>query len=645
MAKIMIIAEKPSVAAKIAKYLSSGKYKTLKYKKVKYYKFQKDGHTIYVVPAAGHLFSLKPIKKGYDYPYFDAKWAPLYEVEKGADYTKDYIELIKEISKSVDQIVVATDYDVEGEVIGYTIVKLACGLSPRLAKRMKFSAITWKDINDAWKNLLPSMNIGMAHAGITRHYLDWYWGINLSRALTNSLKKVSKKLKVLSTGRVQGPTLKLIVDREREIQNFKPEPYWVVKMKFYHDGKEYVADHEKNPFKIESYAKKALFNAKKPPAVVEKIEAKSTKAMPPAPFDLGTLQKEAFRLYKFSPEKTLKIAQKLYEKSYITYPRTSSQKLPKNKNYYKIIAQLEKYGEVKQFCEFLLNQKELKPREGKKDDPAHPAIHPTGLVPKNLSPDEKKIYDLIVKRFLACFYPPAKLETTKITINANGEKFIMRGVRVVERSWLDVYPSEVSEKELPNLKEGWKLYKYSVFYEKKFTEPPSRYTPSSILSKMESLNIGTKATRGQILETLYKRGYIEGRKTIRPTPLGIRTVEALEKYAPKVLSVELTREFEEKMEQIEKGYVDPRQVLEDAKKVLTEILLEMKDKEDEIGRMLHEAVIENENDKDAPQKRRTSRRTSSKRRKAPSKNSRKTYNRNTSFRRNRYGSRSKRHVG
>ncbi|NJE30769.1 DNA topoisomerase I [Thermococcus sp. 18S1] len=590
----LIIAEKPNVARKIAYALAEGKPVRKTIGKVGYYEFTRDGKKIIVAPAVGHLFSLAPKVKTYGYPIFDIEWVPVYVAEKGKSYAKDYIKALAAVAKQADEFVVACDYDTEGEVIGYTALKYACGVDPSKAKRMKFSALTKKDLLKAWYNLEPTINFGMADAGIARHVLDWYWGVNLSRALTSAIKRASGKWQVLSTGRVQGPTLKFLVDREKEIQNFKPTPYWVIKMLLEKNGEQYTAVYEKERILDEDEAKRIVEEAKKGPAFVEKVEVKQQKRNPPVPFDLGTLQREAYSAFGYSPKKTLEIAQKLYEKGLQSYPRTSSQKLPKNLNFRSILQNLAKLPEYKPFAHELLGKERLKPVEGKKDDPAHPAIYPTGELPKpgDLTKDEQNIYDLVVRRFLALFMEPAVREIMKVVIDSNSHRFILGGARTVKDGWLKVYGKYVKFDEviLPAFKEGEPVRVIQIKREKKKTKPPARYSPAAVIKRMEDLGIGTKATRAQILETLYSRGYIEGKRKIKVTPLGMRVVEALEKNVPDIVSVELTKAFEEKMEEIMAGKADRESVIEESKNQLIKILQVFKEKELDIGKMLMETT-------------------------------------------------------
>ncbi|HII66565.1 MAG TPA: DNA topoisomerase I [Thermococcaceae archaeon] len=594
----LIIAEKPNVARKIAYALAEQKPIRKTIGKVPYYELTRDGKKIIVAPAVGHLFSLAPKDRTYGYPVFDIDWVPVYVAEKGKSYTKDYIKALKELAKQADEFVIACDYDTEGEVIGYTALKYACGIEPSKAKRMRFSALTKKDLLRAWYNLEPTINFGMADAGITRHVLDWYWGVNLSRALSSAIRKSSGKWHVLSTGRVQGPTLKFLVDREREIENFVPIPYWVIKMILEKNGEQYTANYEKDQIPNEEEAKRIVEEAKKGPAFVERIQINQQKRSPPYPFDLGTLQREAYSAFGYSPKKTLDIAQRLYERSLISYPRTSSQKLPQNLNYKSIIQNLAKIPEYKPHAHELLGKGVLNPVEGKKDDPAHPAIYPTGEIPRpgDLNKDEQNLYDLIVRRFLAAFAEPAIRENIKIVINSNKHHFILSGSRTIKEGWLKIYGKFVKFDEvvLPKFEKGEKVNVIQIKKEKKKTKPPARYSPASIIKKMEDLGIGTKATRAQILETLYSRGYIEGKKKIKVTPLGIKVIEALENNIPDIISVELTREFEQKMEEIMARKLNKENVIEESKAALIKLLKEFKNKEGEIGKKLLETFLENE---------------------------------------------------
>ena len=625
MTKI-ILAEKPSVAKKIAAFLSSKKPQARQYKKGRdsayYYIGEIDGEKLYVVPAAGHLYAIDTDQLGYDYPIFDVHWKPKYEVTdakgnpvKGFNYTRAYEEMIRyavceaikgKCSSSLSpenlhdllmnsnvEIYVATDFDREGETIAYTILRYSLGLFDdeikKKVKRMKFSAITAGEIKHAFQNPM-SFQFNFAQAGVARHKVDWIWGINLSRALTNATIK-AKSFAALSTGRVQGPTLKLIVDREREIENFKPKPYYYIKAICERDGIKFEARHTVGKFWKKEEAEAVLSRIKGAPLKVVDAKTKIMNKNPPAPFDLTTLQKEAYRVYKYSPKKTLDVAQKLYEKGYLTYPRTDSQKLPK-KDWRKVLESLQERSDVMSIVKEILQKGTLSPVEGRKDDPAHKAIHPTGIVPRDLDQDEENIYSLVLRRFLAAFMDPAKIKMTTVYFEADGEKFVTRSKEVHSLGYLKAYKYDMPEdlSMLPKLKAGDIVEKveYKLVSEK--TKPPSRYSLSSLIATMEKLGLGTKATRGDIIDTLFKRGYISGKSSIKPLPLGRAVVEALEKYAPEIVSVELTAHLEEELSRIQKGEKRGDEIVNDVIHSIEPILKSMKEQEASIGEALSKSI-------------------------------------------------------
>src|SRR3989338_2182391 len=324
----LIISEKPAAAKKIAESLADGKPVKEDYKGVAYYKVTKGKKDIIVGCAVGHLFGLaeKEKSKSFSYPVFDIEWKPVFETSKEASFSKKYFDTLKKIAKEASELTVACDFDVEGEVIGLNIVRYICNRND--AKRMKFSTLTKPDIVNAYEHALPHLEWGQAEAGETRHFLDYFYGINISRALTSAIKKAGM-FKILSTGRVQGPTLKIIVDREKEIKAFKPTPFWRIELNGLVNKGEVEAWHKEDKFWDESKAKQTFDKVKNEKSgKIVKIEKNQFNHLPPAPFDLTTLQTESYRCFGIKPKTTLDIAQELYTAGCISYPRTSSQQLP-----------------------------------------------------------------------------------------------------------------------------------------------------------------------------------------------------------------------------------------------------------------------------------------------------------------------------
>ena len=582
----LIISEKPSSAQKIAEALADTKLIKKKNKNTSYYELTHGKIKIIVTSAVGHLYGLVEAKKqAWYYPIFDIKWQASYLTSPKLAYVKDYIDTIALLAKKAEQITVACDFDVEGEVIGLNVVRFAC--QRKDANRMKFSTLTKPDLVEAYEQKNRHLDWGQANAGETRHKLDWFYGINLSRALTASVKAAGS-FKVMSAGRVQGPALKLLVERERQIRDFKPEPFWEILLQGEFKNQLLEGAHHRGRITNKKDADQIMSKVKgQKLAVVANVKASIRSQAPPTPFDLTSLQSEAYAQFKFTPKQTLDIAQSLYLAGLTSYPRTSSQKLDPKLGFEKILKQLSKQSTYGSLCAELLKLKELKPNNGQKTDPAHPAIYPTGLVPGNLRLQDKKIYDLIVKRFLATFAKPAVRETMEISLDVNQELFTAKGTRTIEENWHRFYKPYVRLEELtlPEMKQGDQVRIKKLEQVDKETQPPSRYNQSSIIKELEKRNLGTKATRADILDRLFKRGYIEGVQ-IKVTQFGEETTAILEKYAPTILDQQLTAEFEEDMDKIREGKEKPDKVLERAQKSLIKLLENFQKKEAQIGKEL-----------------------------------------------------------
>ncbi len=587
----LIIAEKPDAAGRIAYALADDNVSKKNKGKAVWYETRVGDEETYVVPAVGHLYTLEQKGKGWDYPIFDIEWKPTHEVRDNSSWMKNYYSNLKSLANKADKFVNACDYDQEGSVIGFNILKFIVGTED--AARMKFSTLTTSDLQEAYEDMSEELDHGMVESGLARHILDWLWGINLSRALTLSVKNNTNTFHVLSTGRVQGPALKILAEREREIQDFEPEDYWVLEAVLKSEKERIKAKHDKDKFWEEGEADRSKERAESDGAVVEEVKKNKYKHKPPAPFDLSSLQSEAYSAFKFNPSKTLDVAQSLYEAGLISYPRTSSQKLPPKIGYQKILKKLKKQDKYKDPANKVLGKDKIFPKQGKKEDKAHPAIYPTGSKPDKLSKDEKKLYDLIVKRYFAVFGKPALRESVKLTFDLSEEKFHAKGKRTLEKNWFTLYEPYVNKKEqvIPDLKEGEKLDVSEVRKLDKETQPPKRYTQASLVSELEKRNLGTKATRSQIVDKLYDRGYIDG-SPIKVMDIGLAVVDTLEDYAPKVLSEDMTRTVEEEMEEIRDGENTKEEVIDKAKETLNEILNSIKENEEGIGQGLKEAVLE-----------------------------------------------------
>ena len=571
----LIITEKPQAALKIANSL--GKAVGRNIRGIPYYEIDRSGKRIIVACAVGHLFTLRQNNAGPKLPVFDISWVPNYLVLK-KDFTKKYYDVLVKLAKDAGSITIATDYDIEGEVIGLNVVRFIC--NQKDANRMKFSTLTEKELNDAYESKMSSLDWGQAIAGETRHYLDWFYGINLSRALMNAIK-LTGKFKIMSIGRVQGPTLNLIVKKEREILLFRSQPYWQVFITLTKPIIElkYIKD---------IFKKTELSGFDNLIGKIAKVSTtKTQQVIPPnPPFNLTTLQTEAYFLYGITPSATLRTAQSLYLAGLISYPRTSSQKLPSSIDYMSILRKISKHYNADSLL------KRNNPIEGKKTDSAHPSIYPTGNM-QQLDGDEAKIYNLVARRFISLFCEDAVIDNKMIKADVSGLIFVAKGSSVKNKGWMEVYPTKIIEKTLSDADGEIKIGKSRI--EEKQTQPPRRYSPASIISELEKRNLGTKATRAAILETLYDRGYMK-EKSIEATPLGMSLISTLEKHSPIIIDEELTRSFEKDMDAIitSKKDLDKKEenIKEKAKETIRKIIGQFEKEGEKIGEELMKAQDE-----------------------------------------------------
>jgi len=587
----LIITEKPDAARRIASALDlSQKARIMEDDGVPYYVARRDKEIV-IVPALGHLYTVSSGAKGKRaYPVFNFKWVPRFQAERGAEHIRTWLQVISKLSKNADSFIDACDYDMEGSLIGYCILKYACKNKEKVSRRMKYSTLTKEELEKSYNESLPHLDFALVEAGTVRHEIDWLYGINLSRALTFAVKNWSGRYSALSTGRVQGPLLKFLVSRENSIRSFVPMPYWRIKARVEIDGQTCLAEFEKRVIKTKKEAD-AVSNACKGTGKIEQVETTQFQQLAPVPFDIGSLQVEAYKLFRYDPKKTLSIAQRLYLDALISYPRTASQKLSAAINYHLILKKLSSVREWRLAAD-LLSKPTLKPHEGAKEDSAHPAIFPTGNLPERLlNKSERNVWDLVVRRFMAVFGEPAVEQIVRAKIKINGHLFLVEGKSILEQGWQRFYRPYVISKEtlLPLVKKGQTVNFKKVTLENRLTEPPSRYNPGTLLQKMEEVGIGTKATRADVIRTLYKRKYVRNEK-MAVTDLGFEVLEILKSNCAKIVSVGMTRELEDKIDGVYQNLLKREDVLASAIETLGPVLRELKQKEEQIGERLSNAL-------------------------------------------------------
>ena len=560
---ITIFAEKPDVARKIAaaigpivlsdgkvvKYDDLAKYdKRLKaeFMKQGYIPIKWEGKETVVTWGYGHLCSLCDI---VDYDPELKHWKdialpfiPSHYSIKVTGATSSHFNIVKKLFNKSDLIINATDWDREGELIFAYVYEAAKCKKPY--KRVYYSSQNEKAFKDAFAKLVESKDVkNLENAGRSRSIADWLVGVNLTVAA--SLSSGSYK-GVISIGRVQTPTLAMIVERELAIRNFVSKTYYVPKAKFITDkGETYIGeyaskDREEDKSKMEALVKGLTGNAQ-----VVSVDKNTETIGTPNLYSLGTLQMDANSKFGFSASKTLEIVQSLYEMGVVTYPRTNSAFLPEDYGP-QAKAALQNLGEQDKYKKYL-DGKPLRFNKKYFDDSkveSHFAIVPTHVAPKSLSDAQEKIYDLIARSLIMAIYPSAKVEKTKIITEDNGVKFNTNGLTIIEKGWMEVGTSS-KESFIPKLKKDDKVKGEYELLEKK-TEPPKRYTDKTLIAAMISADkdsddkdikslselnvkgIGTEATRAAIIDNLVSRGYIERtKKSIAATDKGIDVIQSL----------------------------------------------------------------------------------------------------------------------
>ncbi|MCE0449519.1 type I DNA topoisomerase [Brevibacillus sp. AF8] len=548
MADTLVIVESPTKAKTIGKYLGSK----------------------YIVKASiGHVRDLPKSQMGVDVEH---NFEPKYITIRGKG---DVLKGLKDAAKKVKKVYLAADPDREGEAIAWHLAQYL-GLDLNQPLRVVFNEITKDAIKEAFKHP-RHINMDLVNAQQARRILDRLVGYNISPILW---KKVRKGL---SAGRVQSVAVKLIMDREREIQEFIPEEYWTIASTLISDGKVinakfYGYGDEKVELHSEDDVAAVLKRMKNKPYVVQKVTKRERKRNPAPPFITSSLQQEAARKLNFRTSKTMRIAQELYEGidvgnkegavGLITYMRTDSTRLSVTAQNEAREYILEKYGP-----DYVLTEPRNQVKNENAQD-AHEAIRPTGVmrtpdeIKEYLSRDQLRLYRLIWERFLASQMSSAVLDTMSVDIDAGGVTFRATGSKVKFPGFMKVYiegNDDGAEEEsfLPPIEEGQILEQKEIEPSQHFTQPPPRFSEARMLKTMEEMGIGRPSTYAPTLETIQKRGYVSlEEKRFVPTELGEIVITLVEEFFPEILNVEFTAHMESGLDNIEAGTTNWVQVLD-----------------------------------------------------------------------------------
>jgi DNA topoisomerase-1 len=582
----LIICEKNIAARRIAYILSGGKTKSTYLGKIPVYDFTKDNEPWSVIGLKGHIINL-------DYPSDFNQWnkiAPheLINVEPLKNVSEKGIALaLKTLVENTPSLIVATDFDREGELIGVEVVNLLKSYNQNITqiKRARYSAITPFEINTAFDNL-TEVDYNLSSAGEARQVIDLVWGAVLTRFISLTSHRLGRDF--LSIGRVQSPTLALLVEREKEIKNFVPKPYWQIIARLKKD-KPLDTNHEHGIFREEHLAQEIYTKIKESKeALVKEVKKIVNSELPPTPFNTTTFIQAASYL-GFSAAKAMSIAEELYMTGLTSYPRTDNTVYPPSLNISGILQKLSAAQFSKEVQEVQTNGRSY-PTRGKQQTTDHPPIHPVDAPSKKLSADQAAIYELICRRFFATLAKDAISETTDVWFDISGEKFITSGYRLVESHWKNLYPYiKDKKKTLPELIEGEKLDIVQIFVKEDTTKPPQRYTQGALIGKMEQLSLGTKSTRHEIISKLYSRKYVTGATPI-PTSTAIAVVDAL--INCDVVKPKMTAELESDMNEIAEGKKTLDATVKESREMLTKVMQELEPEKEKIKTNITNAVRE-----------------------------------------------------
>ncbi|MFH5797596.1 DNA topoisomerase I [Haladaptatus sp. CMAA 1911] len=591
----LIITEKDNAARRIADILSGESAEADRQNGVNVYKW--GGKRC--IGLSGHVV-------GVDFPPEYNDWRDVEPIElidatvEKQPTKENIVRTLRLLARDATRVTIATDYDREGELIGKEAWELVREVNEDVPiNRVRFSSITKNEVSSAFENP-DELDFDLAAAGEARQIIDLIWGAALTRFLSLSARQLGNDF--ISVGRVQSPTLKLIVDREREIQAFDPEAYWELFADLQKDDEAFESQYfyrdedgnEAERVWDEETAEKAyetLSGAAQ--AIVESVSRRTRTDTPPAPFNTTQFIRAAGSL-GYSAQRAMSIAEDLYTAGYITYPRTDNTVYPDDLDPEELLDTFVGDYHFGEDADGLLEQDDIDPTEGDEETTDHPPIHPTEDIPTkgDLSDDEWDVYELVVRRFFATVAESAKWEHLKVvsmvselTLKANGKRLLKEGYHAV-------YPYfNTSENYVPNVEEGETLAIADTRIEDKETQPPRRYGQSRLIEKMEKMGIGTKSTRHNTIQKLYDRGYLESDPP-RPTRLAQAVVKAAEDYANLVVSEAMTRELEEDMTAIANGEADLEDVADSSRELLGAVFDELEESREEIGKQLQQSLKE-----------------------------------------------------
>ena len=584
----LIIGEKANAARRIAYALSDGKSKSKREGRVSVHEFERDGVKYYVLGLAGHIVSLDYNNKYNQWSKVDPEELIWVKPEKQV-HARAIGSILKRLAKECDAVIIATDFDREGELIGMEAVEIITQVNPGIkVRRARFSALIKSEVEKAFRNT-TELDVNLAKAAESRQYIDLAWGAVLTRLISTASGRMGRDF--LSVGRVQSPTLAMIVKREMEIEKFVPETYWKI---FAHlkQKKKLTAEHEEGM--IKEAAEKDRIMKKVDGAETAKVlsyKEIERKGRPPIPFNTTTLLTEATKL-GLSASHAMSIAEQLYTEGYISYPRTDNTVYPRGMSVKGTLENLLD-SPFKSEIEEILAQPKISPTRGKIETTDHPPVYPVRPATKQkLKGDKWKLYELVVRRFMATVAPYAEIRVQDAELDINGEKFLAHGESLIKEGWYKYYPYiKFKGKSIPALDKGSEINIEEIELKEDQTKPPARYSQASLLKEMERQGLGTKSTRHEIIQKLYDRKYITG-KSIRPTKTAVSLVNSLVEHATTITEPEMTATLEKDMGEIAGGKKSFDDVVKESKDMLENVTKQIKSEKASIGGAISKASDE-----------------------------------------------------
>ena len=582
----LIVTEKNQTAQRISQVLSEGKAEREGSSRTPIYTFSENGEEVKCIGLRGHIMKVDFPDSYRDWQGVEPRELVDAEILK-VPTLKTLIKTLQGLGRKADKVIIATDFDREGELIGYDALNKIVEVNPDVSvARARFSSLTPAEIKKAFSSL-DVLLVPLAEAGEARQDVDLIWGASLTRFISLATTRLGNRF--LSVGRVQSPTLALVVAKEREIQDFKPETYWQIQVTLSHEEEQFAARHKQERFLEEREAQQA-FSRLGQEGVVAGVQQKERKLSPPAPFNTTSFLAAASAL-KVSPARAMNIAEGLYTRGLMSYPRVDNTVYPSNLDLRGILNTLTEAEVVGKLAAELLKKEKLTPTRGKKRATDHPPIHPTGVADKTkLSGPEWKIYELVARRFMATLAEKGHARSTRVDIDITGEPFVARGDVILDEGYLKFYHyTRKKDEELPELKEGDKVEVVDRDLQEKQTQPPPRYSEGKLIVKMEELGLGTKSTRHAIIQNLKERGYAFG-SPLKASETGMAVASTLGKHAEMVTTPDMTSELEREMDAIVEGEASKDEVVNRSREMLAQIIKTMESEKDAIAKEIREGI-------------------------------------------------------